>query len=52
MLPVPFGTQVRVAFGEPIRRTADEDPQVVLEHCREWAAETLRRWNDGSESTA
>jgi 1-acyl-sn-glycerol-3-phosphate acyltransferase len=52
MLPVPFGTQVRVAFGEPIRRSPDEDPQVVLEQCRKWAAETLTRWNEESETTA
>ena len=52
MLPVPFGTHVRVGFGEPIRRHADEDPVAVLEQCREWAVETLARWNEGSERSA
>jgi 1-acyl-sn-glycerol-3-phosphate acyltransferase len=52
MFPVPFGTHVKVAFGEPIRRGPDEDPEAVLEQCREWAAETLIRWNEGSGSAA
>lgn len=52
MLPVPFGTHVRVAFGEPIRRDMDEDPQVILEQCRMWASETLTRWDEGTETTA
>jgi len=52
MFPVPFGTGVKVAFGEPIHRHSDEDAQAVLETCREWAAETLERWNEGSESAA
>ena len=52
MLPVPFGTHVRVAFGEPIRRDTDEDPQVILEQCRMWASETLTRWDEGTETTA
>jgi 1-acyl-sn-glycerol-3-phosphate acyltransferase len=46
MFPVPFGAHVRVAFGEPIGRTDDEDPDVVLQRCREWSSETLVRWNE------
>lgn len=52
MLPVPFGTQVRVAFGEPIPRTTGDDPEAILERCHVWAAETLARWNEGDESSA
>ena len=52
MFPVPFGTHVRVAFGEPIHRSADEDPEAVLEQCRTWAVETLAGWNEGSEPGA
>ena len=51
MLPVPFGTRVKVAFGEPIPRGVDEDPEVVLEQCQKWAAETLTRWNGESGFT-
>ena len=52
MFPVPFGVHVRVAFGEPIQRAGDEDPEVILEQCREWAAQTLARWNESGESAA
>jgi 1-acyl-sn-glycerol-3-phosphate acyltransferase len=52
MFPVPFGTHVRVAFGEPIPRDSNEDPEVVLEQCREWAVETLSRWHEGSGPVA
>lgn len=50
MLPVPFGAHVKVAFGEPIRRTNDENPEMILGQCHEWAAETLTRWNGGRAS--
>jgi 1-acyl-sn-glycerol-3-phosphate acyltransferase len=46
MFPVPFGTQVKVAFGEPILRTEDEDPGAVVERCLAWSSETLARWNE------
>lgn len=52
MFPVPFGTDVRVAFGAPIHRSSDEDPEALLEQCRQWAAETLERWNGSSGSAA
>lgn len=46
MFPVPFGTQVKVAFGEPILRTEDEDPGAVVGQCLAWSSETLVRWNE------
>jgi 1-acyl-sn-glycerol-3-phosphate acyltransferase len=50
MFPVPFGAHVKIAFGDPIPRTSGEDPEVVLEQCREWSSKTLARWNEGDES--
>ncbi len=46
MLPVPFGTHVRVRFGEPIQRFEDEDPQAVVEGCRVWADGILTSWHE------
>ena len=48
MMPVPFGTDVRVRFGEPIARHPDEDPTEVLEQCRQFAQDTLDDWHRGS----
>jgi len=48
MLPVPFGTRVRVRFGEPISRSGDEDPSAIVEQCHLWAAEVLDSWHRGS----
>ncbi|MFV1999431.1 MAG: lysophospholipid acyltransferase family protein [Acidimicrobiia bacterium] len=48
MLPVPFGTRVRVRFGEPIFRSTDENPEAVVEQCRSWADEVLDSWHQGS----
>ena len=48
MMPVPFGTDVRVRFGEPIARHPDEDPAEVLEQCRQFAQDTLDDWHRGS----
>lgn len=52
MFPVPFGTRVKVAFGDPIPRGSDEDPAAVVEQCRKWSAETLAGWSDGSGTAA
>ncbi len=48
MFPVPFGTRVRVAFGDPIPRSGDDDPSAVIEQCREWSTEVMARWSEGS----
>jgi len=44
MFPVPFGTRIRVRFGDPIERSNDEDHQVLLERAREEIAATLQHW--------
>ncbi|MDH3499311.1 MAG: 1-acyl-sn-glycerol-3-phosphate acyltransferase [Acidimicrobiia bacterium] len=44
MMPVPFGTQVRVYFGDPIDRTPDEDLDATLDRVRQEIAATLHRW--------
>ena len=51
MMPVPFGTRVKVRVGIPIDRSADEDPQVILDQCRAFAQDTLDGWHTGSEPT-
>ncbi|MCL1594493.1 MAG: 1-acyl-sn-glycerol-3-phosphate acyltransferase [Actinomycetia bacterium] len=48
MLPVPFGTHVKVRFGEPISRSEDESPSDIVEDCRVWANETLSSWHEGA----
>lgn len=52
MFPVPFGARVKVAFGDPIARSGDEDPEAITEQCHAWAAGVLARWNEGSQSPA
>lgn len=51
MMPVPFGTDVRVRVGEPIDRSEDEDPEAILAECRQFAQNTLDEWHTGSERT-
>ena len=35
LMPVPFGTRVRVWIGDPIPRRKDEDREALLAHCEE-----------------
>lgn len=49
MMPVPFGTDVRVRVGEPIDRSSDEDPDAILAGCRQFAQDTLDEWHTGSD---
>lgn len=44
LLPVPFGTRVRVRVGAPIARHADEDAHGVLLEVREQIEKTLAAW--------
>jgi 1-acyl-sn-glycerol-3-phosphate acyltransferase len=44
LLPVPFGTQVRVHLGEPIARRSDEDPAALLSEVRLEIEKTLLAW--------
>lgn len=48
MFPVPFGTKVKVAFGDPIARGDDVDPAAIIETCHDWSADVLARWNAGT----
>lgn len=49
MFPIPFGTDVRVRFGEPIAREPDEDAAAIASMCRAFAEATLDAWHRGSE---
>jgi 1-acyl-sn-glycerol-3-phosphate acyltransferase len=44
MLPIPFGSKVRIRFGEPIARVVGESPVEVLERCQDWIEATLVEW--------
>ncbi|MGI9666407.1 MAG: lysophospholipid acyltransferase family protein [Acidimicrobiia bacterium] len=45
MLPVPYGTEVRIRFGAPIPRTSGESPRKVLDACHDFAETTLEAWH-------
>ncbi|MGH0030894.1 MAG: lysophospholipid acyltransferase family protein [Myxococcota bacterium] len=44
LLPVPFGTQIRIRVGDPIPRRPDEDLSAVLAECRRQMEKTLEGW--------
>ena len=44
LLPVPFGTRIRVRFGDPIPRDDEKDPGRMLERARRAIEDTLVRW--------
>jgi 1-acyl-sn-glycerol-3-phosphate acyltransferase len=44
LLPVPFGTRIRVRFGDPIARGPETDAPQILERCRAEIEDTLVRW--------
>ena len=44
LFPIPFGTKVRIKFGEPIARQANEKTDEIVESVREVIAETLDGW--------
>jgi len=44
LLPLPFGTQVRLRIGTPIERTRDEDPEALFYEVREQIEKTLEHW--------
>ena len=41
LLPVPFGTRIRVRIGAPIAREPDEDRRALLAGTREWIEKAL-----------
>jgi 1-acyl-sn-glycerol-3-phosphate acyltransferase len=51
LMPVPFGTRVRVRIGAPIARRPDEDRQALLEHARAEIARTLDGWRAEARSS-
>jgi 1-acyl-sn-glycerol-3-phosphate acyltransferase len=51
LLPVPFGTRVRVHFGQPIPRRVGEDGGALLERVRSEIDAVLERWRT-AEATA
>jgi 1-acyl-sn-glycerol-3-phosphate acyltransferase len=44
LLPVPFGTRIRVHIGDPIRRPVDEDPTALVGEVREQIEKKLLAW--------
>lgn len=44
MFPIPYGTRVRVRFGEPMFRLPGESPVEILDRCQAWIAQTLQEW--------
>ena len=46
LMPVPFGTRIRVHIGAPIPRRVDEDRAALLERTRKEIESTLERWRD------
>lgn len=46
LFPVPFGTGIRVRFGDPIARSPDEDRSALLSQVREEISQTLETWRE------
>lgn len=44
MLPIPFGTKVRVYFGSPIERHDGTDPAALVAEAEKIVADVLGRW--------
>lgn len=44
LLPIPFGTRVRIKFLDPIERLPGEDPRELLERARQQIEATLEGW--------
>jgi 1-acyl-sn-glycerol-3-phosphate acyltransferase len=44
LLPIPYGTRVRVRIGAPIARRPDEDRMALIEGARAEIERTLARW--------
>lgn len=52
MFPVPFGTRVRIRFGDPIPRSPDEDRDELFAAAQREIEATLHRWRDRSSEGA
>jgi 1-acyl-sn-glycerol-3-phosphate acyltransferase len=44
LLPVPFGTRIRVRIGDPIGRSPDLQTSAILDICRQEMTKTLEGW--------
>ena len=44
LMPVPFGTRIRVRIGDPIPRGLEEDAVAILEQCRREIEKSLEGW--------
>jgi 1-acyl-sn-glycerol-3-phosphate acyltransferase len=44
LLPVPYGTRIKVRFADPIPRSVENDPAHILDRAHEEIEETLMRW--------
>jgi 1-acyl-sn-glycerol-3-phosphate acyltransferase len=44
LLPVPFGTRIRLRIGDPIERNPDQPTSAILAICREEMTKTLEGW--------
>ncbi len=44
LMPIPFGTRVRIRFLDPIARKPDEDPAELLDRVRDEIASVLDAW--------
>lgn len=52
MFPIPFGTKVRIKFGEPLSRWSTESAESVAAHCHEWASEVFASWERGNATSS
>jgi 1-acyl-sn-glycerol-3-phosphate acyltransferase len=44
LLPVPYGTRIRVRFADPIPRSAENEPARILDRAEKDIEQTLLRW--------
>ena len=44
LLPLPYGTEVRLRIGAPIERSESEDKEALILEAREQIEKTLEHW--------
>jgi hypothetical protein len=44
LMPIPFGAVIRIRFGEPIARRAEESALALLEQSRAFIEASLTEW--------
>jgi 1-acyl-sn-glycerol-3-phosphate acyltransferase len=50
LFPVPFGTRIKVKFGDPIRREPG-DAEAVAASAESWIRQTIAEWRRPGPST-